>query len=168
MTVLDTTSAAPTNRVTPAIPATPALPALPDDLVGADGQQLRALRAALVEETLRLRRWQRLVQARLDLATDRLSPAEALHEAVAPGAPPWPVAPVDGDAPWTAGASGPADLVALVRGQVVGVTDAADDLRAVVTTHRALRAGALALAGRLAAVDGALAARGGARCCPKG
>ena len=134
MTVLDTTGA---HRATPAASGS-------DDLVPADDERcLRALRASLVDETLRLRRWQRLVQARLDLATDRLSPAEALL--------------------------GPADLVALVRGRLGSDVDAADDLRAVVVTHRALRAQALVLAGRLAEVDGALAGRSTTRrCCPRG
>lgn len=138
VTVLDTTGAP---------GATPAgvLDALVDalDAPVPDERDLRALRASLVDETLRLRRWQRLVQARLDLATDRLSPAEALL--------------------------GPADLVALVRGGPGSAVDAADDLRAVVVTRRALRARALVLAGRLAEVDTALAAHGPARrCCPRG
>lgn len=141
MTVFDTTAPALTAPGPPAGPA--------DDV---DEPVLRALRASLVEEALRLRRWQRLVQARLDLATDRLSPAEALGEHER--------APEVG---------GPADLVALVRGQVGDVTDAADDLRAAVATHRALRARAADLAGRLAAVDRALAGRStGRRCCPQG
>lgn len=153
MTVLETT--------TPALPV-PGPPAGPADAaVDADEPALRTLRASLLEEALRLRRWQRLVQARLDLATDRLSPAEALGEQEHEHDPLGHVG-----AP---GSCGPADLVALVRGQVDDVTDAADDLRAVVTTHRALRARAVILAGRLAAVDGALAGRGTARrCCPRG
>lgn len=144
MTVLDTT--------TPALPA-PGPPAGPADAADdVDEPVLRALRASLVDEALRLRRWQRLVQARLDLATDRLSPADELGEHERP--------PEQG---------GPTDLVALVRGQVRSVTDAVDDLRAVVTTHRALRARSIVLAGRLTSVDAALASRSTVRrCCPRG
>ena len=146
VTVLDTTGA---HGATPAAPPAPGvLDTLADaldapDAPVADERDLRALRACLVDETLRLRRWQRLVQARLDLVTDRLSPAEA---------------PL-----------GPADVVALVRGRLGPDVDAADDLRAVVATRRALRARALVLAGHLAEVDAALGAHGPARrCCPRG
>jgi len=41
-------------------------------------EQLRAQRAALREELVRARRWERLVQARLDLAADALDPAGEL------------------------------------------------------------------------------------------
>ena len=54
------------------------------DLLDLSLEQLRARRAALVEQASRAARWRRLVQARLDLAVDAAVPVEELGGALAP------------------------------------------------------------------------------------
>ncbi len=95
--------------------------------------ELRARRAALRAECERARRWERLVQARLDLATDAASPTEAL-----------------------AGALDPVALRALVHG---GGGDLADALHDVAAARRELAAYAGAVRGRLEEATDELVAR---------
>jgi len=57
------------------------------DLLDLSLEQLRARRAALVEQSSRAARWRRLVQARLDLAVDAAVPVEELDELDAPCPP---------------------------------------------------------------------------------
>lgn len=123
-----------------------------------DGQDgAGAQRAALTEELASIRRWQRLVQARLDLATDLLSPAGAL----AALAEPTDTSP--------GGPTGLGDLSALVRGHAcTDGYDAVDDLRAVVSARRTLAARAADVSRQLAAMGtGPVADRSRRRrCCP--
>ncbi len=116
-----------------------------------------AQRAALTEELVSIRRWQRLVQARLDLVTDLLSPAVALAALAGPT-----------DAPH-GGSTGLGDLAALVRGHAAADGyDAVDDLRAVVSARRTLAARAADVSQQLAAMGtGPVADRSRRRrCCP--
>ncbi len=116
-------------------------------------------RAALTEELASVRRWQRLVQARLDLATDLLSPADALAALAGPAGLPL-------GAP-----AGHVDLAALVRGHACADgCDVADDLRAVVSARRALAARAADVSRELLALGaGPVADRTHRRrCCPGG
>jgi len=57
------------------------------DLLDLPLEQLRARRAALVEQSSRAARWRRLVQARLDLAVDAAEPVEELGDLDAPCPP---------------------------------------------------------------------------------
>ncbi len=107
-------------------PTEPALTELPL-------RQLRDRRAALQAEAARAFRWERLVQARLDLATDAVHPAEQL----------------EGSACET--------LRAVLRAAVV--LDPADDLREVAVLRRELRAYTRQVSARLERTTDELVAR---------
>ncbi len=140
----------PPHRQPPADPA--------PEPAGARSQRLGERRAALAEELACVRRWQRLVQARLDLTTDVLSPADAL-------------AALGGSA--AAGEErhlDPSGLEELVRGRTGSTAyDVVEDLRAVVAARRLLAARATEVARDLAATDADLAALAprSRECCPR-
>ncbi len=121
-------------------------------------------RDALAEELARVRRWQRLVQARLDLATDLLSPADALVATGGGDASDQPAGldvalhPDGAHAHQGVSGSSGCGIAALVRGTHPAASyDVVDDLRAVVAARRALASRSAEVSRRLAAAEADLA-----------